>query len=76
MLPFFIQPSGPDYVEKKFCLLRFGFSVIQNLCGWVTAQSRRRREVVSIENNTVIAVALLCIAFATLVIKIIEVSRK
>lgn len=38
-------------------------------------QFQPQKEVVPIDASTVIMIALLCIAFATLVVKIIEVAR-
>jgi len=41
------------------------------------SQTGRSKEVIPIETiTTAMAIAMLCIAFATLVVKIIEVSRK
>lgn len=38
-------------------------------------ETNRRNEVISIDNHTVLLIAMLVISFATLVIKIIEVAR-
>ena len=54
---------------KTLCLLssQFGMANEVKLC--------RLKEVILIETLTVIAIAGLCLAFATLVLKIVEVAR-
>lgn len=41
-----------------------------------TANPAVAKEVITIDIQSALAIAMLCIAFATLVVKIIEVSRK
>jgi hypothetical protein len=45
-------------------------------CDTASANPVAEGEVIPIETTTAIAIAMLCIAFTTLVVKIIEVSRK